>query len=316
MNQRRAFTLIELLVVIAIIAILAAILFPVFAQAKDAAKKSVGLSNVKQLSLGYLLYLNDNNDTFPFSVTERYSPTYNVTGQDTAANAALYSARELLSPYIKSDGLWKDPSATQWPTPAQTEWWSVDYGTNFNEGNIVNLEIAAGYNAAKIEKDAPFYLAYEAQSTSGNPAGTFTGTGVTVGGELIPGLSDFGINDQVTDTSIAQTSNFILIADAARLSNLTWSASRGGLYPQPWAFDDSAPSWTGSLQSRPYPHHGDASLSAGAETVALGGDVSGGTYVQGGINIGFADGHAKWQNVNQTWTSYDNNEWRRNPSTP
>lgn len=63
--NRRAFTLIELLVVIAIIAILAAILFPVFAQAKVAAKKAASLSNVKQLSTATQIYLADYDDTFP-----------------------------------------------------------------------------------------------------------------------------------------------------------------------------------------------------------------------------------------------------------
>ncbi|HWD42079.1 MAG TPA: DUF1559 domain-containing protein [Fimbriimonas sp.] len=62
LNIRRGFTLIELLVVIAIIAILAAILFPVFAQAKEAAKKTQCLSNGKQIVLGLLMYANDNDD--------------------------------------------------------------------------------------------------------------------------------------------------------------------------------------------------------------------------------------------------------------
>src|SRR5689334_1411676 len=62
MGNRKAFTLIELLVVIAIIAILAAILFPGFAQAKLAAKKSVSISNVKQSSLAALLYMGDFDD--------------------------------------------------------------------------------------------------------------------------------------------------------------------------------------------------------------------------------------------------------------
>jgi prepilin-type N-terminal cleavage/methylation domain-containing protein/prepilin-type processing-associated H-X9-DG protein len=60
--NRRAFTLIELLVVIAIIAILAAILFPVFAQAKDAAKKTQSLNNVKQIALGLTMYTADADD--------------------------------------------------------------------------------------------------------------------------------------------------------------------------------------------------------------------------------------------------------------
>ena len=63
--MKRAFTLIELLVVIAIIAILAAILFPVFAQAKEAAKRTACLSNMKQLGTTVQLYLGDSDDTFP-----------------------------------------------------------------------------------------------------------------------------------------------------------------------------------------------------------------------------------------------------------
>jgi prepilin-type N-terminal cleavage/methylation domain-containing protein/prepilin-type processing-associated H-X9-DG protein len=64
MKKRTAFTLIELLVVIAIIAILAAILFPVFAQAKEAAKKTTCLSNIKNISLGLILYTNDYDDFY------------------------------------------------------------------------------------------------------------------------------------------------------------------------------------------------------------------------------------------------------------
>ena len=67
--MKRAFTLIELLVVIAIIAILAAILFPVFAQAKLAAKKTADLSNCKLLGTGMYLYLGDNDDAFMSAYT-------------------------------------------------------------------------------------------------------------------------------------------------------------------------------------------------------------------------------------------------------
>lgn len=67
--MRRAFTLIELLVVIAIIAILAAILFPVFAQAKTAAKKTSCLSQMKQVGTAAMIYLSDNEDKFPLSMS-------------------------------------------------------------------------------------------------------------------------------------------------------------------------------------------------------------------------------------------------------
>ncbi len=102
MNRQRrlGFTLIELLVVIAIIAILAAILFPVFAQAKLAAKKTVDLSNLKQLGLGYLMYTNDYDDILPqgFAIAGgKKDETY------------IQAAR--VYPYTKNGQIWKDPAS-------------------------------------------------------------------------------------------------------------------------------------------------------------------------------------------------------------
>src|SRR5881275_376122 len=65
-HRRVAFTLIELLVVIAIIAILAAILFPVFAQAREKARQVSCLSNIKQINLGWQMYMQDYDETWPF----------------------------------------------------------------------------------------------------------------------------------------------------------------------------------------------------------------------------------------------------------
>jgi len=119
----RAFTLIELLVVIAIIAILAAILFPVFAQAKRAAKKAVCLSGQKQISLGAILYSNDYDDLLPppdvsvnpssgvyatafwwFEVTNNYNTTpIGATYSDTGG---------LLQPYLKNSQIDGCPEAS------------------------------------------------------------------------------------------------------------------------------------------------------------------------------------------------------------
>src|SRR5450432_3185412 len=66
-QRRQAFTLIELLVVIAIIAILAAILFPVFAQAREKARQTSCLSNNKQYALATLMYVQDYDETMPYS---------------------------------------------------------------------------------------------------------------------------------------------------------------------------------------------------------------------------------------------------------
>lgn len=96
--KKNAFTLIELLVVIAIIAILAAILFPVFAQAKNAAKGSVSISNTKQLGLASLIYAGDFDDQFVC----QYVSADNSYGWQL-------SWIMLTLPYMKTFGILKDP---------------------------------------------------------------------------------------------------------------------------------------------------------------------------------------------------------------
>lgn len=107
---RRAFTLIELLVVIAIIAILAAILFPVFAQAKVAAKGTASLSNIKQLGMAWIMYANDNSD---YAV-----PYANETPGPLLFNGLQYSPwAQLCQPYIKNINITQDPLVD--PNPSE-----------------------------------------------------------------------------------------------------------------------------------------------------------------------------------------------------
>ncbi len=98
--MRRGFTLIELLVVIAIIAILAAILFPVFARAREKARQTSCLSNLKQLSLGFLMYVQDYDER----VLDGWNALYACSNQ----------WQGFLQPYIKNDQLCQCPSGGTW----------------------------------------------------------------------------------------------------------------------------------------------------------------------------------------------------------
>lgn len=96
--MRKGFTLIELLVVIAIIAILAAILFPVFARAREKARQASCQSNLKQLALGTLMYISDYDETYP--LWDRWR---NASEMPLAPPAAVY-------PYVKNVDLYMCPS--------------------------------------------------------------------------------------------------------------------------------------------------------------------------------------------------------------
>lgn len=104
--RKAAFTLIELLVVIAIIAILAAILFPVFAQAKAAAKKTASLTNAKQLGTGHMLYAADFDDIFVYA-----NPLMGPDGVWESGGAGWWGPGWpfKVQPYLKNYGIFRAP---------------------------------------------------------------------------------------------------------------------------------------------------------------------------------------------------------------
>jgi prepilin-type N-terminal cleavage/methylation domain-containing protein/prepilin-type processing-associated H-X9-DG protein len=97
-RRPNGFTLIELLVVIAIIAILAAILFPVFAQAREKARQISCLSNVKQLLLAFKMYAQDYDEHYPFGRNDDWNP------------GEHYTWRWAIQPYVKNLGVMRCPS--------------------------------------------------------------------------------------------------------------------------------------------------------------------------------------------------------------
>jgi prepilin-type N-terminal cleavage/methylation domain-containing protein/prepilin-type processing-associated H-X9-DG protein len=112
-RQRRGFTLIELLVVIAIIAILAAILFPVFAQARDKARQASCLSNAKQIGLAASMYVQDYDETFP---------------KGWIGYPAAYYWYTVLAPYVKNGGDKADQGVFRCPS------WSFGTGKQRSYG--------------------------------------------------------------------------------------------------------------------------------------------------------------------------------------
>ncbi len=110
---RRAFTLIELLVVITIIAILAAILFPVFARAKAAAKQTACISNLKQIGTAHGLYMADSDDLFAYAVdaSDKYRPNiWDGRPEFQALIAAMPEMHDALMPYAKSKEIFRCPA--------------------------------------------------------------------------------------------------------------------------------------------------------------------------------------------------------------
>ncbi|WP_084179721.1 type II secretion system protein [Fimbriimonas ginsengisoli] len=107
MKRKKAFTLIELLVVIAIIATLAAILFPVFAAAKGASKRTSALENVSQIGKASALYLADHDDHLPFRFP--IEPAWPGYGMIVFMVGGGHGFGELYGPYIKDTHVWYSP---------------------------------------------------------------------------------------------------------------------------------------------------------------------------------------------------------------
>jgi len=138
--SRSGFTLIELLVVIAIIGILAAMLFPVFARARESARKTQCRANVKNIAMAVQLYLTDYDRIWPFETrSELRSESSDMTGCNMANWYVQYNLTRcnpylrgpvILDEYVKSRDIWKCPSSPRYLqlgilNPRGGDWWEV-----------------------------------------------------------------------------------------------------------------------------------------------------------------------------------------------
>jgi prepilin-type N-terminal cleavage/methylation domain-containing protein/prepilin-type processing-associated H-X9-DG protein len=148
-QRNKGFTLIELLVVIAIIAILAAILFPVFAQAREKARQISCLSNVKQIGLGLQMYTQDYDETMPAA----FASVAPINGGGIAT--IPYDAQIL--PYIKNDQIFKCPSdSTSNSVPSKDQFWDGKYFDHIAKrsyGYVGNVNTQERANAGGSQPD-------------------------------------------------------------------------------------------------------------------------------------------------------------------
>ncbi|WP_395091536.1 type II secretion system protein [Armatimonas sp.] len=191
-SSRSAFTLIELLVVIAIIAILAAILFPVFAQAREKARQTACLSNLKQIGTAFMMYSQDYDETMP-------PWTSNACGTlSGGAFAFQYLFPTLVDPYIKNGavqtsatggdlkGVWACPT-----TKASLSSFSNTYAYNYYSLGGTSNCTGAGLSAAYAPFDGSTYAYPASLASLGRPAETFM---LTDGAQLSRPPAAYSVN--------------------------------------------------------------------------------------------------------------------------
>ncbi|MCX7799161.1 MAG: DUF1559 domain-containing protein [Fimbriimonadales bacterium] len=211
MRTSRAFTLIELLVVIAIIAILAAILFPVFAQARAKARQATCVSNMKQLGMGWIMYAGDYDDAWPM--------TSYFTGQPAPNDIVFW--QYAVEPYIKS---------------------GANTGTIDETGGHLRREKTSIFVCPEWKKKGP------SVDESGNTNTYVTGNypfqsylpnfNITTAGWAIGGGWAADANAVGTQTELGRPANTILLAEAMTngesnelwtfFSGMGWTENSGG----------------------------------------------------------------------------------------
>jgi len=273
----RGFTLIELLVVIAIIAILAAILFPVFAQAREAARKTSCLSNTKQIGLAIMIYAQDYDEMYPCNSWD--TPPLGTADHD-AKDANYMTAINWVfkvQPYIKNKQVFVSPSDPN----SKSGWTGYSLDGTCNDGWGVPMPISYAPNVE--------ILGYGGYA---NPNGCFGD------GSFIP---DWNMQPKAM-AAIPSPASTYMFADYGRETlEETWvnnlrAANYTRVYnasaPNQGYRKDATEPWASRrLQSGVYRH-------------------------QMGSNIGFADGHSKWRNGNQIYSGDDFTDTPPGAATP
>jgi prepilin-type N-terminal cleavage/methylation domain-containing protein/prepilin-type processing-associated H-X9-DG protein len=296
-RARAGFTLIELLVVIAIIAILAAILFPVFAQAREKARQSACLSNEKQIGLALMQYIQDWEETFPTAYEYKNNDWVNGVNGGSAGGYTHWSL--YIWPYVKSEGVFVCPSdktgGLRPDNPPCVPW------TNGNLPNCENQVPLLSYvpNAAVMpRKRGP------ADGPNVVPQASIDETANTI---LMAEFTDF--ENCISEASQGQQNNE-LRNKSHRPANAYMTAARNQYAGQSVA-EMSAVIYAITVQDAQGTLGWGGPADSGTITNPAGcrGTLTtGGLHIKwveparhaGGSNYIFADGHAKWHKFQQT----------------
>ncbi len=289
--RRRGFTLIELLVVIAIIGILAAMLFPVFARARESARKIQCLSNVKNIAMAIQMYLTDY-DSFPPGEHSQAVIQYLEDTNGCDESSAQWRATQanpylrwpvILDEYIKNRDVWKCPSARV-----------VDaFGINPAYGGWFQ-HMKDTWDLCRLWPcSRPYPVGWGGSITDSAVQGSCAGS--STGGFD----RSIGVDGYLTDLKTSQMEDpvkYMVCSDAGEGPDFTWDTARVA-YPDVCRIDHVACDPTCGRDWANCPD--TEGCSAGIGVWQIGTDVQ---YRKnwakarhlGGSNLGFADGHAAW----------------------
>jgi prepilin-type N-terminal cleavage/methylation domain-containing protein/prepilin-type processing-associated H-X9-DG protein len=298
--RRSAFTLIELLVVIAIIAILAAILFPVFAQAREKARQASCLSNEKQIGLGFMQYVQDWDETYPTAYQYKNN---NWAAGTNGGSAGGYTHWSLyIWPYVKNEQVFrcpsdKTPEGGLKPDNAPCVPWT--------DGSLPNCEsqvplLSYTVNGAVIARfrgpaDGPRVVA---QASVDETANTIMVAEFTDHENCISETSQGQQNNELRNKSHRPANAYMKTATGGQWASQDPAEMDDPLYAITLAEAEGAAGWGGPADN------GSVTLAGGCRRTL----TSGGYHIKwveparhgGGSNYVFADGHAKWHKFQQT----------------